>query len=239
MRFFSVMEKLVPDAKKRGSSSEKSVLVPQTVVWTTQAIALIIETMVSKEGKMVRGTPTTVCTVKKMVSKLKIIFWLPKTLVGAIPNMVGTSPTMVEINRCWKILIFNGLIVVSEHGRRGFDHVLRLGDHNVGNEDNGCEAGDHLPVNWENGLHGQEDLLVREDYGLRNRDHGQDDADHLCDFGDHGHGRKENGAGLADHGRQDLRRYFRCRQLDLPEYNRPWRILRRKDQHPSNDKQVI
>jgi hypothetical protein len=100
------MEKPASDTQKMGSASEKSVLVPQTMVWTTQAIALIVETMVSKEGKMVRGTLTTVCTVKKMVSKLENIFRLPKTLVGEIPTMVGTSQTMVEINRCWKILIF-------------------------------------------------------------------------------------------------------------------------------------
>ena len=44
----------------------------------------------------VSGISTAVCVFEKIVSRPENIFSMPKT-------MVGTTPTMVEIDRCWKL----------------------------------------------------------------------------------------------------------------------------------------
>jgi hypothetical protein len=63
------------------------------------------DTVVSITEKADSETSTTVAAFEKMVAHLKTIFSKPKT-------MVRTSPTMVKIDRYWKIIIFNGLMVV-------------------------------------------------------------------------------------------------------------------------------
>ena len=109
---FSVMEKPVSDAKKMGSASEKSVLVPQTVVSMRKTIALIVETKVSIAG-------TRVSTLEKMASRLENIF--------------STTKTMVKIDRCCKFICSNCLAI-------GFDHGPCVGVLGMGNKDHGREA---------------------------------------------------------------------------------------------------
>jgi hypothetical protein len=86
---FSIMQKPVSDAQKMGSAFEKSVLIPQTMVWMTKTIAWIAETKVSTAGNMVSGTSTTVSAFEKMVSRLENIF--------------STTKTMVKMGCCWKL----------------------------------------------------------------------------------------------------------------------------------------
>ena len=85
---FSTMKKPVSDAKKMGFASEKSVLVPQTVVSTRKNIAWVIETTASIAGTMLSD-------IEAVVSRPETIFSQPNTMVGSISTMVGEIQTMV------------------------------------------------------------------------------------------------------------------------------------------------
>ncbi len=75
------MKKLVSDAQKIGSASEKWVSVPENKVCMLE--------------KMVSRTPTTVSGFQKMVSKVGTIFPTTGTRVTAPQKMVSVAETMV------------------------------------------------------------------------------------------------------------------------------------------------
>jgi hypothetical protein len=72
---FSVMEKLVSDAQKMGSASEKSFWVNPTVVSTTQAIALIVETMEFANKKIFSMAATMVFGINKILLVIYKIYY--------------------------------------------------------------------------------------------------------------------------------------------------------------------
>ena len=110
-------------AQKMDSTFKKSILVPRTVASTTKTIDLIVETEVSMPEKMVPGTSTTVSGFEKMVSGTsttvpgfeKIASRIEK-IFSMTNTMVGTTKTMVEIDRRWKLNVVNKLMIVSDHG---------------------------------------------------------------------------------------------------------------------------
>jgi hypothetical protein len=95
---FSVIQKPVSDAQKIGSASEKSVLVPQTVVSTVKTIVLIVQTKVSIAGAIVSGTSTMVSAAEKIVSLQEKIFSMPKNIVSVSPTVVGVSSTIFGVS---------------------------------------------------------------------------------------------------------------------------------------------
>ena len=66
-------------------------------------------TMVPGFEKMVSGTSTMVSAFEKMVSRPEKIFSTTKT-------MVGTTNTMVKIDRRWKSHVVNNIMIVFDHG---------------------------------------------------------------------------------------------------------------------------
>jgi hypothetical protein len=51
-----------------------------------------------------------------MVKETKTLVATKNAMVEAANTMVEDTKTMVKIDRCWKLSIFNNLIVVSDHG---------------------------------------------------------------------------------------------------------------------------
>jgi positive regulator of sigma E activity len=86
---FSVMEKLVSDAWKMYSASEKSVLVANTMFYTTKTIVLIVETMVFAFEKIVFVVEKIVFVVEKIVFVIENIF--------VIENMVSKPETIFSL----------------------------------------------------------------------------------------------------------------------------------------------
>jgi hypothetical protein len=123
---FIVMEKIISDAKKIAFAPEKRFLVPPTIVSMMKTIISIVEKIVLIAVKTVSGIPTAVCALKKIVFVIQTIFMKTKTTVGR-------TKTMVFIDRCRKLSIFNYLISVKDHG-------LCVGDLGMGNRVHSGEA---------------------------------------------------------------------------------------------------
>jgi positive regulator of sigma E activity len=85
---FSVMKKLVSDAWKMRSASEKSVLVANTMFYTTKTIVLIVETMVFAFEKIVFVIEKIVFVAEKIVFVVEKIVFVVEKIVFVIEKIV-------------------------------------------------------------------------------------------------------------------------------------------------------
>ncbi len=92
----SVMEKLLSDARKAGSAAEKSVMFPETVVFTTKPmvsmavkIVFVVQKIVFASEKIVFGIEKIVFASEKIVFVVEKIVFAPEEIVFAIEKMVS------------------------------------------------------------------------------------------------------------------------------------------------------
>ena len=115
---------------------------------------------------------------------------------------VRATLTIVKIGSCWKLYVFNGLMIVSDNRQSASDNLQSDADNLQSDADHCRRASDYLLRYQENSRSHHENLLVRADHVLRNLDYCLDDSNSLHDDGDHRHGRTEDG---VFHGKNPLK----------------------------------
>ena len=112
INIFSIIEKTIAKARTIGFASAKSVSVLQTIVSKRMKSVRIVQTIVWKTLSIAKGIPTIVSAFEKMIGGPQNLFTLPMTVVRTPLTGVKGVLTSVEIDRCWKLFVFNSLVGV-------------------------------------------------------------------------------------------------------------------------------
>jgi hypothetical protein len=75
---------------------------------------------------MVKNSPTMAEGFPTMAGDFPPVVAGVPTMIADIPTMIAGVPTMVEIDCSWIFILFNKLIIIFDHGRKGFANCFCL-----------------------------------------------------------------------------------------------------------------